>query len=84
MARRADLIIGAGVRWRSLLGLLVAVLVAHALVFDWLARQWVETTALRPLVAPMFTRLLQPQVHQRRSGDGRGRPYGGPMASVRR
>ena len=60
MARPAGLI-GAGVRWRSLLGLLVAVLVAHALVFDWLARQWVETTALRPLVTPMFTRLLQPQ-----------------------
>ena len=39
--------------------LLLAVLLGHALVLQWLAWQAVEQSALRRMTAPMFTRLLQ-------------------------
>ena len=41
--------------------LLLAVLLGHALVLQWLAWQAQEQSALRLLAVPMFTRLLQPE-----------------------
>jgi hypothetical protein len=41
--------------------LLLAVLLGHALVLEWLAWQAQEQSALQQMAAPMFTRLLQPQ-----------------------
>lgn len=46
---------------RRLLVLLVLVLLAHALVLDWLARQLEPASILRSMPAPMLTRLLQPE-----------------------
>ncbi|ROZ79626.1 DUF3108 domain-containing protein [Ramlibacter sp. WS9] len=46
---------------RRLLALLVAVLVFHGLVLQWLARELESPPRLRPLAAPMFTRLLRPE-----------------------
>ncbi len=40
--------------------LLIAVLLGHALVLQWLAWQAHEQSALKLMAAPMFTRLLQP------------------------
>ncbi len=50
MARRKPLIAA----------LLLAVLLGHALVLQWLAWQAQEQAALKLMAAPMFTRLLQP------------------------
>jgi hypothetical protein len=58
VARGARLNAGARAR---LLVLLALVLVLHGLALDWLARHLDSPSALRPLVAPMFTRLLQPE-----------------------
>ena len=44
-----------------MLVLLALVLLAHALVLDWFARHLEQTTILRPMPAPLLTRLLQPQ-----------------------
>ena len=41
--------------------LLVAVLLGHAVVLQWLAWQAQEQSALKLMAAPMFTRLLQPE-----------------------
>ena len=41
--------------------LLLAVLLGHALVLQWLAWQAQEQAAMRLLAVPMFTRLLQPE-----------------------
>ena len=40
----------------------LAVLLAHALVFAWLAQQQAATAALRLMPAPLYTRLLQPEI----------------------
>ena len=48
---------GAG---RRLLALLAAVLLVHALVLQWLARELEAPPRLRPLAPPMFTRVLRP------------------------
>lgn len=40
--------------------LLVAVLLVHEAVIAWLAAQWREPAALRPLATPMFTRQIEP------------------------
>jgi hypothetical protein len=63
MARLARLTT-CSVRGRASLRLLLALaiaLVAHTVALDWLARQRAAVTGLRPMPAPMFTRLLQPQ-----------------------
>lgn len=59
MARRGGLK-GLPGGWR-LAVLVVAVLLLHAMGLEWLARQQVQAAALRPMVAPLYTRLLQPQ-----------------------
>lgn len=43
---------------RKLLGLTGAALALHALVLGWLQAQWREPAALRPMVAPLFTRQI--------------------------
>ncbi|WP_298927770.1 DUF3108 domain-containing protein [uncultured Ramlibacter sp.] len=63
MARRARLNAGsapAGLALR-LLAIGLAVLLAHGLALDWLARQLPAASVLRSQAEPMFTRLLQPQ-----------------------
>lgn len=47
-------------RNRLIAALLIAVLLAHALVLQWLAWQAQEQAGLKLMAAPMFTRLLQP------------------------
>lgn len=44
--------------------LLLAVLLGHTLVLQWLAWQTLEQSGLRQMAAPMFTRMLQPKVAQ--------------------
>ncbi|HMA09294.1 MAG TPA: DUF3108 domain-containing protein [Ramlibacter sp.] len=46
---------------RRLLVLLALVLLAHAWVLDWVARQLAPASILRSMPAPMLTRLLQPE-----------------------
>lgn len=46
---------------RRLLALLVAVLLFHSLVLQWLAHELESPARLRPLATPMFTRLLRPE-----------------------
>ena len=58
MAGSAPLSPGPG---RHLLALLALVLLLHVLALDWFARQLQQTAALRPMPAPMLTRLLQPE-----------------------
>lgn len=45
-----------------LLALLAAVLLAHMLAVQWLAAQLEQTSLLRPVATPMFTRVLQQEV----------------------
>lgn len=52
--------------------LLIAVLLGHALVLQWLAWQAQEQAALKLMAAPMFTRLLQPAA-----------PVAAPVAAAR-
>jgi hypothetical protein len=47
--------------WVRLLALGAAVLLVHAAVLDWLARHHVQPSPLRPMVAPMYTRVVTPQ-----------------------
>ncbi|MGE0496897.1 MAG: DUF3108 domain-containing protein [Ramlibacter sp.] len=49
MARRARLI-----------ALLLAVLAGHGIALDWLARHWRQSAVLRPMTAPLLTRLITP------------------------
>ena len=58
MAGGTRLTPGAGKR---LLALLAAVLLAHVLALQWIARQLEQPAVLRPMPTPMFTRLLLPQ-----------------------
>jgi hypothetical protein len=59
MARRASLK-GLPRGWR-LAALVGAVLLLHGVALEWLARQQAQAALLRPMVAPLYTRLLQPQ-----------------------
>jgi Protein of unknown function (DUF3108) len=43
---------------RLIVGIVVAVLLAHWAALAWLQAQWQATTLLRPLATPMYTRLL--------------------------
>jgi hypothetical protein len=58
VAGRARLSAGAG--WR-LAALLAIVVLVHVLALDWFARRLEQTSVLRPLATPMFTRLLRPE-----------------------
>lgn len=58
MARRPPL---KAARAGRLAGLGLAVLLLHLLALEGLARYQAQATLLRPMVAPMYTRLLQPQ-----------------------
>jgi hypothetical protein len=44
-----------------LLALGAGVLLVHALLLDWFARHHVQSSVLKPMVAPMYTRVLTPQ-----------------------
>jgi hypothetical protein len=46
---------------RRLLALAAAVLLLHAAALEWLSRRLDQAPALRPMAAPLLTRLLQPQ-----------------------
>ncbi|MEP6825314.1 MAG: DUF3108 domain-containing protein [Ramlibacter sp.] len=41
--------------------ILAGVLLAHAIALEWFARHRLQASALQPLAAPMYTRLLQPE-----------------------
>ncbi|MBX3656876.1 MAG: DUF3108 domain-containing protein [Ramlibacter sp.] len=49
MARRARLI-----------ALVLAVLAAHGAALDWISRHWLAADTLRPMTAPLLTRLITP------------------------
>lgn len=51
-----------------------AVLLLHGLALEWLARQHVQAALLRPMVAPLYTRLLQPQAPPPAAAPERKRP----------
>ena len=46
------------VRWPALIGI---VLLLHVLAIDWLGRQLQQTSLLPKMIAPLFTRVLQPE-----------------------
>lgn len=60
MAGRARLTVG-GIARPVFAGLVVGVLIAHALALDWFSQQLQFGTALQTMAKPMYTRLLEPQ-----------------------